>query len=161
MDIIKNWPIIKAHFNKSFRSNFYVSIASVDKDNYPTVTPIGTLFLNNDKTGFYFEKFPTKLPENFKHNKNVCVLAIRSNIWFWLSSLFRGKFEEYPGLRLYGQLGEKRRATEEEIQRLNRRMKTTKGLRGNAYLWDKMEYVRDLTFTKVEKVNLGKMTEQL
>lgn len=66
MDIKLNWLEIKKHFNKSFRTNFHVSIASVDKENSPTVTPIGSLFLNNNQTGYYFEKFPTKLPETAK-----------------------------------------------------------------------------------------------
>jgi len=57
MDIISNWKEIRKHFNLSFRSNFHVSIASVDRENNPTVTPIGYLFLNNNQTGFYFEKW--------------------------------------------------------------------------------------------------------
>ena len=47
MDIVNDWNKIKKHFNKSFYSNFHVAIASVNKDNKPTVTPIGSLFLNN------------------------------------------------------------------------------------------------------------------
>lgn len=161
MDILDNWQEIRNHFNKSFRSNFYVSFATVDKDNNPVVTPIGSLFLNNDQSGFYFEKFPSKIHQNYLHNKNICILGVKSNSWFWLTSLFRGKFNENPALKLYGQLGEKRKATEHEIQRLNRRMKATKMLKGNNYLWGKMEYVRDIYFTKVEKINLGIMTQEL
>lgn len=40
-------------------------------------------------------------------------------------------------------------------------MRTTKGLKGNTYMWKKMEFVREIKFTKAEKVNLGKMTEKL
>jgi hypothetical protein len=40
-------------------------------------------------------------------------------------------------------------------------MKLTKGLKGNTYLWGKMEFVRVIQFAKAEKINLGKMTEQL
>lgn len=161
MDIKSNWPEIRKHFNLSFRSNFYVSIASVDRKNNPTVTPIGSLFLNNNQTGFYFEKFPSKLPENVQQNKNICILAVNSNTLFWLKSLFKMKFSKHPAIKLYGQLGDKREATEIEIKRLNRRMKVTKGLKGNSYLWGKMEYVREILFTKAEKVNLGIMTEDL
>jgi len=161
MDIQTNWIEIKAHFNKSFRTNFHVSIASVDKDNNPTVTPIGSLFLNNNRTGFYFEKYPTKLPVNGQNNPNICVLAVNSNIWFWIKSLFIGEFKKYPAIRLYGRLGEKREATDIEIKRLNNRMKSTKGFKGNSYLWGKMEYVREISFTYAEKINLGEMTEKL
>lgn len=159
MDLIASWPEIRKHFNESFKTNFHVSVASVDKDNNPTVTPIGSLFLNRDQTGFYFEKFPSKLPANFQINRQVCVLAVNSNTWFWLKSLFMGRFEKYAAIRLYGQLGEKRMATEIEIKRLNARMRITKPLKGNKYLWGDMKMVRDISFTSVEKINLGRMTQ--
>ena len=161
MDIISNWDKIKQHFNKSFRSNLHVSVASITSDNIPTVTPIGSLFLNNDQTGFYFEKYPVKLPMYSKINKKICVLAVNSNRWFWLNSLFRGKFKSYPGIKLYGELGEKRKATEIEIKRLNRRMKMTKGMKGHKYLWENMKMIRVLNFTDVEIINLGEMTRDL
>jgi hypothetical protein len=161
MDIQTNWLEIRKHFNKSFRTNFHVSIASVDKGGNPTVTPIGSLFLNSDQTGFYFEKFPTKLPENSKEHKNICILGVNSSTLFWLTSLFKGQFNSNPAIKLYGQLGEKRKATDIEIKRLNARMRTTKWLKGNNYLWGKMEFVREITFTKAEKINLGKMTKNL
>ncbi|APQ15930.1 hypothetical protein [Maribacter hydrothermalis] len=161
MDLITNWKKIRIHFNKSFSSNFHISIASVDVDNNPTVTPIGSLFLNDNPTGFYFEKFPSKLPEHAKMNKNVCLLGVNSSRLFWLRALFKEKFIDYPAIKLYGELGERRLATEQEITRLNRRMRVTKGLKGNTYLWGKMEFVREIKFTKAEKINLGKMTEDL
>lgn len=158
MDLNSNWDKIRLHFNKSFRSNFHVSIASVTSDNIPTVTPIGSLFLNNDQTGFYFEKYPTKIPMYSKINKKICVLAVNSNRWFWINSLFKGRFSTYPGIKLYGILGEKRKATEIDIKRLNRRMKMTKGMKGHKYLWGSMTMVREITFTKAEQINLGEMT---
>ncbi len=160
MDIITNWADIRKHFNNSFRTNFHVSMASVEKDNNPTVTPIGSLFLNNNQTGFYFEKFPTKLPENSNINRQICVLGVNSSIIFWLTSLFIGKFKSYPAIKLYGELGERRKATVIEKKRLNSRMLITKWLKGNKYLWGEMEFVREIRFTKAEKINLGKMTEK-
>lgn len=161
MDIKTDWSKIRQHFTKSFRSNFYISIASVDVENNPTVTPIGSLFLNDNQTGFYFEKFPSKLPIHAKTNRNICALGVNSTTLFWLKSLFKGKFGGYPAIKLYGQLGERRKATKKETNRLNRRMKTTKGLKGNKYLWGEMEFVREITFVKAEKINLGKMTSEL
>lgn len=161
IDIRANWVEIKKHFNRSFRTNFHVSIASVDEKNNPTVTPIGSLFLNKDQSGFYFEKFPTKLPKNSEHNRNVCVLGVNSNTFFWLTSLYKGRFKRYPAIKLYGQLGDRRKAQAEEVKRLNARMRTTKLLKGSNYLWGKMEFVREITFTKAEKINLGEMTEKL
>jgi hypothetical protein len=161
MDLIENWEKIRTHFRKSFRSNFFVSVGSVDADNNPTVTPIGSLFLNRNSSGFYFEKYPEKLPNHAKLNKNICVLAVNSTTWFWIKSLLIGEFKNYPAVKLYGYLGERRKATNIEINRLKRRMRATKGMKGNKYLWGDMMYVRDITFTRAEKINLGKMTEKL
>ncbi|TDT45616.1 hypothetical protein CLV90_2706 [Maribacter spongiicola] len=161
MKITQDWKKIRTHFNKSFSSNFHISIASVDTEYNPTVTPIGSLFLNDNQTGFYFEKFPKKLPLHAKTNKNVCLLGVNSSRLFWLRALFKEKFSDYPAIKLYGELGERRLATEQETKRLNRRMRMTKGLKGNTYLWGEMEYVRDINFTKAEKINLGKMTARL
>lgn len=161
MDIKTDWYKIRDHFNKSFRSNFHVSIASVDPENNPTVTPIGSLFLRKNQTGFYFEKYPSKLPLHANDNKNICVLAVNSTTLFWIKSLFMGKFKSYPAIKLYGKLGQRREAAEIEIRRLKSRMKTTKGMNGNKYLWGDMKFVRDITFTKAEKINLGEMTKNL
>jgi len=161
MDLVEDWDKIRTHFNKSFRSNFYVSIASTDDENNPTVTPIGSMFLRKNRTGFYFEKYPTKLPFHASGNKKICALAVNSSTLFWLKSLFKGKFKSYPAIKLYGDLGERRKATEIEINRLRRRMKATNGTKGNKYLWGDMEFVREIIFKKAEKVNLGKMTSEL
>ncbi|MCF6348596.1 MAG: hypothetical protein L3J20_09905 [Flavobacteriaceae bacterium] len=161
MDIKTNWNSIRIHFSKSFKSSLHVSIASVDVENSPTVTPIGSLFLNNNQTGFYFEKFPSKLPKHTEQNKNICVLGVNSNRWFWTRSLFKVAFKEYPAVKLYGVLGERRKATEKEVNRLARRMRLTQKLKGHKYLWSDMEMVRELIFTKAEKINLGRMTTKL
>lgn len=161
MNLIENWDKIRAHFSKSFSSSLHVSIASVNPDNNPTITPIGSLFLNKNQTGFYFEKYPTKLPINSKFNNNICVLGVNSNKWFWIKSLFKEKFPNHPAIKLYGKLGERRKATEFEIRRLKRRMRATKRLKGHKYLWANMEFIREITFSKAEKINLGKMTKEL
>ncbi|MGS0526996.1 pyridoxamine 5'-phosphate oxidase family protein [Zobellia nedashkovskayae] len=82
MELIAEWNKIRKHFNKSFSSNFYVSVASVDSENNPTVTPIGSMFLNDNQTGFYFEKFPSKLPKHAEENPNVCLLGVNSGRFF-------------------------------------------------------------------------------
>ncbi|WBX77360.1 hypothetical protein PG911_03610 [Tenacibaculum ovolyticum] len=161
LSLEKDWQKIKVHFKKSFGVNMHVSIASVNVHNEPTVTPIGSLFLNKNQTGFYFEKFATKLGENAKENKSVCILAVNSNKWLWLKSLFKGSFSEYPAVKLYGELGVKREATSNELRAMQRRVKSTKILKGNKYLWGDMPMVREVKFTKAEKINLGKMTREL
>jgi len=119
---------------------------------------IGSLFLNNTQSGFYFEKFPNKLPNSTKYNRKICILAVNSGKWFWIKSLFLGKFATFPGLKLYGKLGEKREANKVDLRRLKNRMKLTKGLKGHTYLWTDMQFVRDITFSRCEKIQLGEMT---
>ena len=86
------------------------------------------------------------------------LLGVNSSRVFWLRALFK---EKLPVIKLYGELDERRMATEQETKRLNCRMRMTKGLKGNTYLWGKMEYVIDIKFTKAEKINLRKMTASL
>lgn len=161
MTLSNKWPAIKKIVNGTFRRQFYVAIASVEKDGKPTNTPIGSLFLNSDQTGFYFEKFPSKLPQNAVQNPNICVLAVNSGRWFWLKALYKKRFDSYPGIKLYGVLGERRKATKIELSRLNKRMRFTKLLKGNTYLWGEMPYVRDINFTSFEALNLGEMTKNI
>jgi hypothetical protein len=160
INLEENWQKIRIHFSKSIASNMHVSIASVDENQQPTITPIGSLFLNKNQTGFYFEKFATKLNINSKKNKNICVLAVNSNKWFWLKSLFKMNFSDYPAVKLYGELGDKRPATDKEYRAFQRRIRKTKRLKGSQYLWQDMSEVREITFTKAEKINLGKMTRE-
>ena len=161
MDIKADWNDIRAHFSKCFRSNYFVSIASVDDANCPTVTPIGSLFLGHHQDGFYFEKYLSRLPQHAEQNRKICVMAVNSNIWFWLKSLFHGVFRSSPAIRLFGELGVRRVATATEKARLRARVRTTRGLKGNHYLWDDMQYVREVAFTRAEQVNLGEMTRHL
>lgn len=162
MDLKKDWSRIRMHFNKSMSTSFHVSIASVNQDNQPTVTPIGTFFLNGNQTGFYFEAYATKLPQNVKTNRNVCILGVNSSAWFWFKSVFTGKFKRYPAVKLYGELGVKRKATEIEVSRFNKRMNVLKWSKGYKVLWGKnMEYVREVKINKAEKINLKEMTKDL
>ena len=95
MNISTEWKSIRKHFSKSFSSCLHFSIASVDSNNIPTNTPIGSLFLNHDQTGFYFEKYPTKLPLLYNSNNTICVLGVNSSKWLWIKSLFKNKFTDY------------------------------------------------------------------
>lgn len=161
MHLQDNWHKIKRHFSESFSTSMHVAIASVDEENRPTVTPIGSLFLNDDPSGFYFEKYASKLPVHASSNPNICILGVNSNRFLWLKALYKGVFDRYPAVKLYGQLGKRRKATEVEINRLKRRMRRTKSLKGHQYLWGDMWGVREIQFHKAEKINLGKMTTSL
>ncbi len=158
MNIQTSWPDIRVHFRKAYQSNFYFSIATVGEDGIPSVTPIGTLFLNDNMTGFYFEKYPKTIPQHANFNPNICVLAVNSNKWFWLKALFKGKFSVSPAIKLYGQLAKKRKATSKEMARLQRRMKLTRRTKGHKMLWNKdMNMVREINFTQASAMQLGRM----
>lgn len=158
LDIQLDWPLIRRHFGRSFGSSLHISIASLGAENQPLVTPIGSFFLNDDQSGFYFEKFASKLPKYSRIHRDVCVLGVDSNRWFWLKSLFRMQFERPPAIKLYGKLGEIRPATESEINRLKRRMRFTRWFKGHRYLWGSMQNVRVIHFERAEPIRLGKMT---
>ena len=153
-----SWPDIRRHFSLSFKSNLHFAVASVNEANNVTVTPVGSMFLNDDMTGFYFEKFVSNLPKSAKVNPQICVLGVNSNRWFWLKSLVQMKFNKHPALKLYGTLGELRPATPEEKARFERRTRLTKYFKGHKYLWTGMHHVREIQFTHFEQMHLGKMS---
>lgn len=158
MDLISNWKDIKTLFKQSFSSSFHFAIASVTESGEPHATPIGSLILGKPGHGFYFEKFTQHLPLNYASNKQICVLAVNSSKWFWLKSLISGGFAHPPAVRLHGVVGELRDATEEEIAIWQRRVRRVSFSKGHAMMWRSMSMVRDIQFTKMEPVNLGKMT---
>ncbi len=161
LNLQTQWTQIQEHLKRNRKKNMFVSIASMNSNNEPTVTPIGSLFLNNDGTGFYFEKFASKLGKNAAFNKKICVLSVNNGKWFWLKSLFKGRFDSFPGIKLYGELGEKREATEKEKRAMQRRVRGAKGLKGHDYLWKEMSQIREITFTEAEAINLARMTRNL
>lgn len=161
MDIIKDWSKVREHFNRSIGSNLHVAIASVDAEHHPTVTPIGSFFLNSNQSGFYFEKYATKLPLHAKINKNICILGVNSSYSFWFKSLFKGQFSYYPAIKLYAELGVKRKATEKEISRFKKRTRFTKSLKGHEYLWGDMTLVREVKIVRAEPIRLNRMTSHL
>jgi uncharacterized protein len=147
----ENWPIIRQNFRHGFATNLHVSIATVDAEGQPNVTPIGSFFLNRDDfSGFYFEIFTQNIPRNAGTNPKVCIMAVNSGKWYWLSSLFFGKFRTPPMTKIYGTIGERRVPTPAEIERGNRRLGRMKALPGGKKLFGNMGFVRDLHFHAFE-----------
>jgi len=158
MDVTENWKDVKELFKKSFKSSFHYAIATVNEDGGPHVTPIGSLILGKPGYGFYFEEFPRQLPNNFKINKQVCVLAVNSSRWFWFKSLVIGRFSSPPAVRLHGTVGEIREATEKEIKLWHNRVKPVGFSKGHAMMWTNMKMVREIEFARIEPVHMGEMT---
>lgn len=129
------------------RSAGHVTIASVDAAGGPTITPIGTVFLRADGTGFYFDQYTERLAENLDANPQVCVMAVDRGTGFWLRSLLTGRFHKPIGVRLYGTAGPRRLATADELDEVDRRVRLMRITRGGRRLWSDFSYVRDLVFT--------------
>jgi len=160
MEIDTHWPIVKKLFKKAFSSSFHYSIASIDLNGKPHVTPIGSLILGEPGHAIYFEEFTSQLPENLKNNKFISILAVDSSKWFWLKSLIKGKFTEPPALRLNGEAGILREATRIEINLWHKRVKSVAFTKGHKIMWQRMGKVREIEFTSIEPVHIGSMTSK-
>ncbi len=159
MDAKNQWAIIHHLFDDAIASSLHYSIATVNPDGTPHVTPIGSLIFTKENKGFYFEVFSNKLTRNLQTNQRICVLAVNSNPLFWLTSLFLGRFTALPAIRLIGYAGERRKATDYERRLMHKRIRRFKSLKGYKILWGRLEHVRELHFEAVEPILLGKMTE--
>jgi len=158
MELLDNWTKIKILFRESFWSSFHYAIATVNEYGEPHVTPIGSLMLGKPGHGYYFEEFPEKLPRYLSSNNHVCVMAVNSGRWFWITSLFRGQFSSPPAVRLHGTVGQLREATQTEINFWQNRVKRLRLSKGHSLMWANMKMVRDINFNRFEPVNMGEMT---
>ena len=160
MDMKSNWKDIRRLFARSFRSSLHFAMASITSEGLPHVTPIGSLILCEPGRGVYFEEFTRHMRSNFEENQNVCVLAVRSGLLFWLASLVRGRFSTPPAIRLSGKVGMRRAATDEELKLWNKRVGKLRFTKGYRLMWANMCTVRDVHFSNVDEVHLGEMTRR-
>ena len=161
MEIGNHWATIRGVFEEAYKSCLHFAMASVNEDGSPHVTPIGALFLRENQTGFYFEEYPSKMPENFRRNPRVCILAVNADKAFWIESLMEGKFATPPAVRLMGTVGEVREATSEEVAAWQERIALAKGTKGYQLMWDRFGHVRDIQFDSFEPVYLGEIAKGL
>lgn len=157
----RNWKAIRRLFRNAQFSSLHYAIATVNKEGTPHVSPIGSLFLRDDMSGFYFEELGGAMARNFKYNKHVCVLAVHSSRWFWFKSIIRGRFGSLPSVRLNGTAGEKRQASPEEIAQILKFIRPFKFSKGYDILWSRMNHVRDIAFDSYENINANEMTYRL
>lgn len=161
MTIKDHWQEIRDVFEAAGQSSLHFAVATVDVDGYPYVTPIGSLILGDDCTGYYFESLPVQLKENLEKTGRVTVLAQNSDPTYWLESLSSGQFKTYPGMRLMGAALGVREATEEEIFAWQEKVRFAEGLKGHNILWKDMKTVRDIRFDDFKPVLCGEMTAHL
>lgn len=161
MEIEKHWPAIKTVIENAHSTNRHCAIATVSEDGSPHITPIGSLFLRDDCTGYYIESYCQKMADNLKGNNRVCIMGINSGIGYWLKSLFSGRFPSSPGIRLYGTAGELRLGTKEEIESFHDRVRAFRKFKGHDLLWKNMRHVREIRFDSFEPVHAAKLTQHL
>jgi hypothetical protein len=156
-----HWTRIRKLFSDSFRTSFHYTFATVGEDGAPRATPVGSLILRTDRTGFFFDEYTLGMRKNLDKNGRVCILALKTSKWLLLKSLFFGKFSEPPAVRLIGTAGERRKATDAEIRAFRKRVSLFRMLRGHDMLWKDLKYVRDIAFDSFEPVHVGALTIDL
>ena len=159
MNLKENWQKVKKVLENGQASTVYCSIATVNPDGTPHITPVGTVFLGDDQTGYFFDHYAETLGENIDTNPNVCIMAVNGGKIYWFRSLFKGKFVSPPGVRLYGKVGPIRPATAEEIEKIERRVKPAKLLKGARMLWTDFTHVRDIEFTSYKPITYPMMMD--
>ncbi len=161
MDLKEHWPEIKKTFKTCLASSKYCSVATVDTEGRPHITPIGFIFLKDNQTAYYFEEYTKTIPQNIKNNNNVCLMVANSGFSYWFKSLYKGRFVSAPGVRLYGKMGKRRKALPEEIEQYKNKIKSSRRFKGNKLLWQGLETVREIELTSFKPVKYPKMMEHL
>jgi len=161
MEIGKHWETIQMVFQESRGSSTHYAVATVNADGSPHVTPIASLFLRDDKTGFYLDEFPVNMSRNLELNPRVCIMAVNSDLKFSIKSFLAGKYEAPPAVRLMGSVGKKREGTAKEIAMWQNHVKLARGTKGYDVMWKNMRMVRDIYFDSFEPVLMGEMTQDL
>ena len=159
MTLSDHWTNIKKTLEQSQASAVHCSIATVSPDGSPHLTPVGTVFLRDDGTGYFFDHYAVTLGENIDNNPNVCVMAVNVGRLFWLKALLTGRFSQTPGVRLYGRAGAARPATEQELELIDRRVRPTYWMKGARRLWSDFSVVRDIEFHDFKPVTYPMMMD--
>lgn len=155
----ESWERVRTLFRQAFKTSLHYAFATVGEDGTPRATPIGSLILAHDRTGFYFEEYASGLQRNLSANKRVCILAVRTSKWRFLKAMLVGRATEPFAVRLMGTVGERRAASEEEIALFGRRVARYRMLKGHDLLWGRMTHVRDIAFDSYEPVRIGTLED--
>ena len=119
--------------------------------------PIGTLRVGRDGTATYFELFARPVAEGTP----ITFMAVDAGLWFWLTSLLKGRFDRPPAVRLMGRVGPKRACSDEEAEGWHRRGGILLQTRGGKALWSRPGPIREVVFERAEPVKIGKVTHHL
>jgi hypothetical protein len=151
-------------FNKKIKPLFanavFTSVATVNAENQPHVSPIGSVYMLNKNKGFYFEKFTKNIGKNATQNSLATLMSVNVGRWYWLKSLLTGQFKTPPAIRILVKLGELRDGTESEMKLFQRRVSLFKKTKGYDKLWKEMSMVREFTVIEYKPVYIGPMTKE-
>lgn len=161
MILEKDWKNIQRIFKLAQKASIHASIATVDQYGQPNITPIGTVFLNDNQTAYFFDTFTERLGENLSQNSKACIQAVNSGKLFWLSSLIQGNFSDYPGVRLYVEIGDLRPSTEQEKLAVKQRVKPLQWTKGSQLIWSEFTHVRDIKINDFRWIKYPRMMENL
>lgn len=154
MNIENDWTDIRHLFARAR----YASIATVDPEGRPHVTPIGSLVLDRAPgRGFWFEIFTRSMPGHLERDARLCAMAVDTRLSFWSRALLAGRFPTAPGIRLVGVAGARREPTEQEVEWFQRRVRPVRWTRGHDLLWKEFRWGREVAFEEVLPIRLGKM----
>ena len=141
----KNWSAIRNVVRHSQNAAMHCSIATICPSGFPTITPIGTLFLNDEiGHGFFFDTYSESINENLKRSSKACIQAVNSSRIFWIKSMLYGSFTSCQGVRLYATIGPLRPANQIEKQQVQQRIQALNWTKGAKLIWADFNQVRDI-----------------
>ncbi len=157
MDIEKHWPEIRS----VFASSKMCTVATVSPEGVPNIAPVGSVHLNEDLTGLFFDLYTVRTSENIEAGSKVCIMACDMRPTTWLSAMLSGSYKTPPGVRIIGVAGDKRQATKKEREKFLNRVRIFRGFKGYDLVWKNFGQVRDLKFHTFEPVMFGPITQGL
>jgi hypothetical protein len=146
-----------SHIKDLVKNSMYCTLATTI-DGHPHCSPIGSIYLNDEKSGYYLEMMTTSAAKTLPNCGKACLLAVNTSSLFWVRSLLKGRFDTPPAVRLQIRLGDLRPSTEIEVKRFQKRVRFFRGWKGYRILWSRPGRTREFTIEKVVPVSLGEMT---
>lgn len=152
--------MFKKKIKPVFSQAMYCAVATVNQEGLPHVTPIGSVVLNNSRSGWFFQKFTKNIPLNADHCEFATIMAVNSGRWFWLKSLLKGQFKKPPAMRILVKLGDVRPAKEVEATKFKNRVKLFRRTKGYDMMWKDMSHIREFEIIEYKPVFIGQMTQR-
>lgn len=157
------WKTVRRAVHRGQSASLHCAIASTNPDGRAYVSPIGSVRLGEPGCGTYLDVFNAQLGANLEHDPRITVMAVDSGLGTWARALIGGRFATPPGVRLVGEAGPARPATDAERRAFERALRPALLTRGGKAMWGRLDdaLARDLSFTGVVPVRIGSTTAGL